>query len=81
MQAEVITLNIKKVEELITSQGLKQCWLAGQLGVKEPCFSWWMTGRSKPTVAQLHNLAALLGVAVSEIGDNGQEENIEVREG
>ncbi len=73
-------MTMRKLKQLITDKGLKQYWIAMQLGIAESTLSWWVTGRSEPTPEQLQNLANLLNVTVPEICDNGQEQNVEVRE-
>ncbi len=60
---------MQKLKQVIISKGLKQYWIAMQLGIGESTLSWWVTGRSKPTAEQLEDLAELLGATVPEISD------------
>lgn len=58
---------MKSLLQIIKEKGLKQTWLAEQMGVTRPTLSSWIQGRVKPTKAQLFLLSNVLEVELSEM--------------
>ena len=52
---------------MIRERGLKQAWIAGQIGIREPEFSLMVRGKKPLPEGKLSALAKLLRVKVSEI--------------
>ncbi|NLN95598.1 MAG: helix-turn-helix transcriptional regulator [Bacteroidales bacterium] len=51
-------------QKLIQTRGVKQKWLASQLGVSEVSVSNWMRGNHKPTEENLKKIATLLNIDI-----------------
>ncbi len=56
-----------KLKQVIQKSGLKQVWLADQLGVNAHTVSRWVKGLDKPRVDQAQHLARLLNVSVESL--------------
>ena len=74
-----------KIGESIDKKGLKNKFIAQQLGVTQVQVSKWRSGKSYPRVDKLFRLAALLGERVddlyemdSHIGNSENEEKVDV---
>ena len=52
-----------RIKECLDRMGQTQKWLALTLGVKQPSVHDWITGKNKPTAANLQKLAALFHVS------------------
>ena len=52
-----------RIKECLDRMGQTQKWLALTLGVKQPSVHDWITGKNKPTAANLQRLAALFNVS------------------
>lgn len=55
------------LKELLKSKGIKQKWLATQIGVSEVTVSLWCAGKSMPKEDHLKSLCKLLKVPVNRI--------------
>lgn len=55
------------IRQIIREKGLKQSWVAGQVGVSEPRFSLMMTGRRPVPDDLVPRLAATLGLSKRQI--------------
>lgn len=56
-------------KRLIQSKGVKQKWLAQQIGVSEVTMSNWMQGNYKPTEENLHKIAEVLNIKYELLND------------
>lgn len=56
-------------KRLIQSRGVKQKWLAQQIGVSEVTMSNWMQGNYKPTEENLHKIAEVLNIKYELLND------------
>jgi len=56
-----------KIKEVLDSKGLKQEWVADQIGVTQATISNWCTGRKKPRKPSLMALANLLNVEIEDL--------------
>lgn len=52
-----------RIKECLDRMGQTQKWLALTLGVKQPSVHDWITGKNKPTAANLQKLSALFHVS------------------
>ena len=56
-----------RINEIITSKGLKKKYVAEKIGISPNQLSNWINGKSLPTVQNLFKLAALLGVKAEDL--------------
>lgn len=56
-------------KRLIQSKGVKQKWLAQQIGVSEVTLSNWVQGNYKPTEENLHKIAEVLNIKYELLND------------
>lgn len=56
-------------KKLIQSKGVKQKWLAQQIGVSEVTLSNWVQGNYKPTEENLHKIAEVLNIKYELLND------------
>ncbi|MBE1527433.1 transcriptional regulator with XRE-family HTH domain [Sphingopyxis sp. OAS728] len=57
----------ERLARLRRAKGLSKTDLADQLGVTVTSICYWEQGRSRPRLARLHELAALLGTSPTEL--------------
>jgi len=56
-------------QKLIRSRGVKQKWLAQQVGVSEVTMSHWMKGKHKPSKKNLQKIAEVLNIEYELLND------------
>ena len=67
-----------RIKECLDRMGQTQKWLALTLGVRQPSVHDWITGKNKPTAANLQKLSALFHVSTDYLlGISTEEEYIE----
>ncbi len=57
----------RTLRSLVAERGLRQDWVAGQLGVSEAMISKWMRGIAPLPITQVHPLAEVFGVSTETI--------------
>jgi len=57
----------QRLKGMIQDSGLKNAWLANQIGVDQTIITKWINGQREPTVTQKNNLATLLNCKVADI--------------
>jgi len=57
------------LKKLIQSKGVKQKWLAEQIGVSEVTMSNWMKGKFKPTEENLRKIGEVLNIEYELLND------------
>lgn len=57
------------LQKLIQSKGVKQKWLAQQIGVSEVTISHWMNGKHKPSKDNLRKIAEVLNIEYELLND------------
>lgn len=57
------------LQQLIQTRGVKQKWLAQQIGVSEVTISNWMRGNYKPTDENLKKIAEVLNMDLQLLKD------------
>lgn len=62
---------LDRLSVLRKSKGLTQSDLAERIGVEQPTIGRWETGKREPTLAQVHQLADILGVDAGSLIDPG----------
>lgn len=55
------------LKEIIKRRGLKQTFLADELGVSKQVFSTWTTGKSKPSLEVAYKIADKLDCSITDI--------------
>lgn len=60
-------MTMNRIKEVLEEKGLKQTWLAGQLGKSYNMVNSYAQNRQQPRLEVLYKIAELLGVEVSEL--------------
>ncbi len=61
---------MKHLKEIITKKGIKQKWLAQQIGVSEVTISNWVKGIYQPTDENIEKIAKVLNIEKEKLYDN-----------
>lgn len=64
-----------RIGEVIDSKGLKQKWVAEQMGIAPTVLSRWVHNRGKPSVDRLFKLAEILGCSVDDLYERESPHN------
>ena len=56
-----------RLDEVLSSQGRSQTWLADQLGISKNAVNGLVNHRSYPSLKRLHEIAGILGVDVAAL--------------
>lgn len=68
-RATLIFLQMSMFQKLVQTRGVKQKWLAQQLGVSEVTVSNWMRGHTRPTDENLNKISKVLNMDVELLKD------------
>lgn len=60
-------INTQEIRQAIKRRGLKESWIAEQIGLSQPAFSNRITGRSKMTLEDLQNINRVIHLTDEEI--------------
>jgi len=63
----VLIIIMNKLKKILKDKGLKQNWIAEQLGLTREAVSHWVTGKNNPTTENLKRVANLLNIKLDEI--------------
>jgi putative transcriptional regulator len=55
------------LKEILDQKGIKQAWLAEKLMVSKVTVNNWCSNRSQPSLETLNQIAAIIGVQISEL--------------
>jgi putative transcriptional regulator len=58
---------MNRIKEVLAEKGIKQTWLANQLGKSYNMVNSYVQNRQQPRLEVLYKIAELLGVEVSEL--------------
>ena len=58
---------MNKIKEVIVSKGIKQTWLANQLGKSYNMINSYVQNRRQPSIEDLYKIADILDVDISEL--------------
>lgn len=58
---------LNRISEVINNKGIKQTWLAKQLGISFPTINCWVNNKKQPNLNQLDNIASLLQVNIKDL--------------
>lgn len=56
-----------RINEVLNERGLKQVWVAKQMGINQTVLSRWANNRGKPSVDRLFKLAKVIGCKVDDL--------------
>ena len=72
MNVAILSERIRKARK---SKGLNQAELAEQLGMSEMTVRRWETGKSSPRMEEIHNVAEVLNIPISELLDDTADQS------
>ena len=58
---------MNRIKEVLEEKGIKQTWLAEQLGKSYSIVNGYVQNRQQPRIEVLYEIAAILGVSVKEL--------------
>ena len=67
---------LNNIKEVVKEKGLKNTWIAEQLGVNACDISHWCSGHRKPNQEKLKALAKVCGVKVRDLYPNARRTTI-----
>ncbi|MDH6343336.1 transcriptional regulator with XRE-family HTH domain [Parabacteroides sp. PFB2-12] len=56
-----------RIKEILKKKGATAVWLAGEIGITQPNMSNIVSGKSKPSLDTLENIATALNVPIAEL--------------
>ncbi|WP_246055173.1 helix-turn-helix transcriptional regulator [Pseudalkalibacillus caeni] len=56
-----------RIKELMDAKGLKQKWVAEQMGVSQQLISDWSNGRVYPRIDKAYKLCTIIGCRIEEL--------------
>jgi putative transcriptional regulator len=66
---------MNKIKEVIESKGIKQTWLANQLGKSYNMINSYVQNRRQPSIEDLYKIADILDVDISELLKSNKLQN------
>jgi len=66
---------MNKIKEVIESKGIKQIWLANQLGKSYNMINSYVQNRRQPSIEDLYKIADILDVDISELLKSNKLQN------
>ncbi|MDD2304818.1 MAG: helix-turn-helix transcriptional regulator [Prolixibacteraceae bacterium] len=66
---------MNKIKEIIESKGIKQTWLANQLGKSYNMINSYVQNRRQPSIEDLYKIADILDVDISKLLKSNKLQN------
>jgi len=66
---------MNKIKVIIESKGIKQTWLANQLGKSYNMINSYVQNRRQPSIEDLYKIADILDVDISELLESNKLQN------